>query len=97
MPDFSLPDLFAQNINNPFADTANDDSLTDESEQTIKGFDTETDQVSEDKNRLSDSVFDDNSDSLRKHCRMRTIPVNLRIQAMDLLRKHPPMIYIQMS
>ena len=66
MPDFSLPDLFAQNINNPFADTANDDSLTDESEQTIKGFDTETDQVSEDKNRLSDSVFDDNSDSLRK-------------------------------
>ena len=66
MPDFSLPDLFAQNINNPFADTANDDSLTDESEQTIKGFDTETDQVSEDENRLSDSVFDDNSDSLRK-------------------------------
>ncbi len=66
MPDFSLPDLFAQNINNPFADAANDDSLTDESEQTIKGFDTETDQVSEDENRLSDSVFDDNSDSLRK-------------------------------
>lgn len=66
MPDFSLPDLFAQNINNPFTDTANDDSLTDESEQTIKGFDTETDQVSEDENRLSDSVFDDNSDSLRK-------------------------------
>ena len=66
MPDFSLPDLFAQNINNPFADAANDDSLTDESEQTIKGFDTETDQVSEDENRLSDSVFDDNSESLRK-------------------------------
>lgn len=66
MPDFSLPDLFAQNINNPFTDAANDDSLTDESEQTIKGFDTETDQVSEDENRLSDSVFDDNSDSLRK-------------------------------
>lgn len=66
MPDFSLPDLFAQNINNPFADAANDDSLTDESEQTIKGFDTETDQVSEDENRLSDSVFDDNSNSLRK-------------------------------
>lgn len=66
MPDFPLPDLFAQNINNPFADAANDDSLTDESEQTIKGFDTETDQVSEDENRLSDSVFDDNSDSLRK-------------------------------
>lgn len=66
MPDFSLPDLFAQNINNPFTDAANDDSLTDESEQTIKGFDTETDQVSEDENRLSDSVFEDNSDSLRK-------------------------------
>lgn len=66
MPDFSLPDLFAQNINNPFTDAANDDSLTDESEQTIKRFDTETDQVSEDENRLSDSVFDDNSDSLRK-------------------------------
>lgn len=66
MPDFSLPDLFVQNINNPFTDAANDDSLTDESEQTIKGFDTETDQVSEDENRLSDSVFDDNSDSLRK-------------------------------
>lgn len=66
MPDFSLPDLFAQNINNPFTDAANDDSLTDESKQTIKGFDTETDQVSEDENRLSDSVFDDNSDSPRK-------------------------------
>lgn len=66
MSDFSLPDLFAQNINNPFTDAPNDDSLTDESEQTIKGFDTETDQVSEDENRLSDSVFDDNSDSLRK-------------------------------
>ena len=35
--------------------------------------------------------------ALEKHCRMRKIPVNLRIQAMDLLRKHPPMIYIQMS
>lgn len=66
MSDFSLPDLFAQNINNPFTDAPNDDSLTDKSEQTIKGFDTETDQVSEDENRLSDSVFDDNSDSLRK-------------------------------
>lgn len=66
MPDFSLPDLFSQNINNPFTDAANDDSLTDESKQTIKGFDTETDQVSEDENRLSDSVFDDNSDSPRK-------------------------------